>query len=217
MLTAIVTRATGINGREIIAALSKDPETWTRVYSMSRRRKPSVSHQTSNIEHSILDLQSSASHMTEQLKDIEADCLFFCTYIAKDSEDENYDANIPMLSNLLEALANTRAENKFKRVILTTGLKQYSVQFGRPQNPMEETDPLPRSDGRPLNFYYNQQDVLKEMSQNKDWNYVVTYPQDVIGVAKGIPMNLATSLGLYAAVSKKVFPDSGLPFSGSKE
>jgi nucleoside-diphosphate-sugar epimerase len=155
----------------------------------------------------------SASDMAEQLKGIESDYIFFCAYIAKGSEQENVDANVPMLANLLEALAKTGAEKKLKRVILTAGLKQYGVQFGRLKNPMEETDPPLRAHDRPPNFYYNQQDVLAEMSKGKNWDYVVTYPQDVIGVASGNPMNLATSVGLYAAVGKGLFPNSELPFS----
>jgi nucleoside-diphosphate-sugar epimerase len=137
--------------------------------------------------------------------------------MAKGSEQENVDANTLTLSNMLEALAVTGADKKLKRVVLTTGLKQYGVQFGRPKNPMEETDRPLRSRDRPPNFYYNQQDVLKELSRAKNWDYVVTYPQDVIGVARGNPMNLATSLGLYAAVGKEVFPNSELPSPGSKE
>jgi hypothetical protein len=39
----------------------------------------------------------------------------------------------------------------------------------------------------------------------------------MIGGARGNPMNLATSVGLYAAVGKEVFPNSELPFPGSKE
>jgi hypothetical protein len=124
-------------------------------------------HQTSNIQHSTLDLQPSASDMAEQLKIIEADYLFSCAYIAKDSEQENVHANGPMVSNLPEALEKTGAEKKLKRVILTAGLKNYGVQFGRPKNPMKETDPQLRSDDRPPNFYYNRQDVLKEMSKSK--------------------------------------------------
>lgn len=81
---------------------------------------------------------------------------------------------------------------------------------------MEETDPPLRSGDRPPDFYHNQQDVLKEMSKSKNWDWVVIYPQDVIGVARGNPMNLATSLGLYAAVGKEVFPNSELLFPGSK-
>jgi nucleoside-diphosphate-sugar epimerase len=234
MPTAIVTGATGkhipggsclrmlillpgITGRAIVGALSKDPKTWTKVYSMSRRQKPESQHQTSNIQHSTLDLMSSASDMAKQLKGIEAEYIFFCAYIAKGSEQGNVDANVPMLANLLEALAKTGAEKKLKRVILTAGLKQYGVQFGRPKNPMEETDPELRGKDRPPNFYYNQQDVLKEKSKGEHWDYVVTYPQDVIGVARGNPMNLATSLGLYAAVSKELNPNNEIPFLGSKE
>jgi hypothetical protein len=99
-----VTGATAISIRAIIEASSKDPKTWTKVSSMSWRQNPSSQHQTTNIQHSTLDLQSSASDMAEQPKGIEADYLFFCAYIAKDFEVENVDANVPMVSNLLEAL-----------------------------------------------------------------------------------------------------------------
>lgn len=50
--------------------------------------------------------------MTEQLTGIEADYLFFCAYNAKGWEQGNVDANVPMFSNLLEALGKTGAEKK---------------------------------------------------------------------------------------------------------
>ena len=90
-----------------------------------------------------------------------------------------------MLKNFLDALEITGASKKLKRVILTTGAKQYGVHLGQPKNPMEESDPWIQGPDRPPNFYYNQQNILKDCSKRAGWDWVVTYPNDVIGVAKG--------------------------------
>ena len=120
-----------------------------------------------------------------------------------------------MLRNFLDALELTGAAKKLKRVILTTGAKQYGVHLGPPKNPMEETDPWIEGPDRPPNFYYNQQNILKDKAAASSWDWVVTYPNDVIGVAKGNFMNLATSIGLYAAISKEL--GGTLLFPGSEK
>ena len=107
-----------------------------------------------------------------------------------------------MLSNFLDALDLTGVSKKLKRVILVTGAKQYGLHLGRPKNPMIESDPRIEGPDRPPNFYYNQQDILKDRADRASWDWVVTYPNDVIGFAKNNFMNLCTSLGLYAAINK---------------
>lgn len=120
-----------------------------------------------------------------------------------------------MLKNFLDALDITGASKKLKRVILTTGAKQYGVHLGTPKQPMEESDPWIEGEGRPPNFYYYQQRILHEAAaKSGGWDWVVTYPNDVIGVAKGNFMNMATSLGLYCAISKEL--DGNLMFPGSE-
>jgi len=47
------------------------------------------------------------------------------------------------------------------------------------------------------------------------WDWVVTYPNDVIGVAKGNFMNLATSVGIYASIPKGM--NGTLLFPGSEK
>ena len=67
-----------------------------------------------------------------------------------------------MLKNFLDALDITGASKTLKRVILTTGAKQYGVHLGESKNPMEETDPWLEGPGRPPNFYYHQQRILAD-------------------------------------------------------
>lgn len=97
-----------------------------------------------------------------------------------------------MIKNFLTALSITGAEKKLKRVVLTTGAKHYGVHLGPVKQPMEEDDPWVEGTGWPPNFYYRQQRVVAEMSASsserigrRSWDWVVTYPNDVIGVAEG--------------------------------
>lgn len=120
-----------------------------------------------------------------------------------------------MLKNFLEALTITGAAKKLKRVILTTGAKQYGVHLGPVKCPMEETDPWIDGEGRPPNFYYTQQRVLYAAAEKGGYDWVVTYPNDVIGVAKGNFMNLSSSLALYAAINKELSGE--LEFPGSEK
>ena len=74
---------------------------------------------------------------------------------------------------------------------------------------MEESDPRTDSSDRPPNFYYNLRDILfSQQQQHKSWDWVVTYPNDVIGFARGNFMNLSTALALYASITKEL----GEPF-----
>ncbi|KAF3903030.1 hypothetical protein AA313_de0201396 [Arthrobotrys entomopaga] len=153
--------------------------------------------------------------MAKQLKGVEVDYCFFAAYLQKNTEEEMSEVNGKMLRNFLDALDITGASKKLKRVILTTGCKQYGVHLGQVKCPMEESDPWLDGPGRPPNFYYTQQRILAEKSNaSGSYDWVVTYPNDVIGVAQNNFMNLASSLGLYCVVSKEVGDE--LIFPGSE-
>jgi nucleoside-diphosphate-sugar epimerase len=169
----------------------------------------------SNIVHNHVDLTSSADDMAKDLQNVHGEYVFFAAYLAKDSEQENWDVNGAMLSNFLEALTKTGAVNELKRIILVTGAKQYGVHLGVPKNPMLEDDPWLSGSDRPPNFYYNQQNILHEYCKKHSKEWVVTYPNDVIGYAEGNFMNLATALGIYATVTKELGQE--LVFPGSPE
>lgn len=79
---------------------------------------------------------------------------------------------------------------------------------------MEETDPWIDGPGRPPNFYYTQQNILKAAAKTGGFQWIVTYPNDVIGVARGNFMNLSTAMALYAAVSRELGGE--LEFPGSE-
>ena len=65
------------------------------------------------------------------------------------------------------------------------------------------------------NFYYDQEQWLRAHQRGKSWSWSALRPQTVCGFALGSPMNLATGLALYAAISKEL----GLPlrFPGTEK
>lgn len=90
MPSAIVTGATGILGREIVKQLGKDSQKWTTVHALSRSKKDELPE---NATHNHIDLTSSTEDMAKDLKDVEAEYIFFAAYLQKDSEQENWEVN----------------------------------------------------------------------------------------------------------------------------
>ncbi|EKG10612.1 NAD-dependent epimerase/dehydratase [Macrophomina phaseolina MS6] len=218
MPSAIVTGATGILGREIVAELGNNPQQWPTVHALSRSKKDSY---PSNVLHNHIDLTGSADEMAKQLKNVEGEYVFFAAYLQKDSEEDNTRVNGDMLETFLRALEINNTIAQIKRIILVTGCKQYGVHLGAPKNPMLESDPWLPEPPYPPNFYYRQQRILHSYAAKHKVEWVVTYPNDVIGFAKGNFMNLATSIGIYAAVHRELSRSSNsgaqgeLPFPGS--
>lgn len=56
----------------------------------------------------------------------------------------------------------------------------------------------------PPNFYYDQEDLLRERQAGKRWSFTALRPEAVCGFAVGNPMNLLTVIAVYAAISKEL-------------
>ena len=67
----------------------------------------------------------------------------------------------------------------------------------------------------PPNFYYDQEDLLRERQQGKAWHWTALRPEATIGFGLGNPINLGMSIAVYAAISKEL----GLPlrFPGTEK
>jgi nucleoside-diphosphate-sugar epimerase len=153
--------------------------------------------------------------MAKDLQNVRGEYVFFAAYLQKETEQENWDVNGAMLSNFLSALVKTGAIQDVKRIILVTGAKQYGVHLGAVKLPMQESDPWLTDSKWPPNFYYNQQNILHDFCKTHGKEWVVTYPNDVIGFAVGNFMNLSLAIALYTLVSKELSPNEGVTFPGS--
>lgn len=107
-------------------------------------------------------------------------------------------ANVKLLRNVLEAVSS-KAPN-FRHICIVHGGKAYGVQFGQPRLPFKESDArYPES-----NFYYPQEQYLREASAHAAWKWTILRPPMVCGFVARSPMNALGVLGAFAAISREL-------------
>lgn len=106
--------------------------------------------------------------------------------------------NDRMLRNLMAALEPVAPD--LKHVALLQGTKAYGVHV-RPLT-------VPAREGRSEmyeqpNFYWAQENFLRELQQGKRWHWSILRPVLIIGEAMGGAMDLIPPLGVYAAMLRE--------------
>ena len=112
------------------------------------------------------------------------------------------------------ALSLLRKNAGLRHVTLIQGMKAYGSHLGPFRTPARECDP--RIPGG--HFYDDQLDALASVAVEEGWSWTVLRPHVVIGPALGSPQNLASVLGVYAALKasrgeRLEFPGSDAAFS----
>jgi len=193
--TALIVGATGVVGRNLLRHFVSLSD-WD-VIAISRR---------------IPDIEGDYLHVPVDLLD-PGDCarglaslttvthVFYAAYIEKPSWAEMVAPNLMMLRHLIDAIEPVATN--LVHVHLMQGTKWYGSHLGPFKTPAREDDPR----HMPPNFYYNQQDLLVERQQGKDWTWSAARPHAVCGFAIGNPMNLVMVIAVYAVISKAL----GLP------
>jgi nucleoside-diphosphate-sugar epimerase len=103
-----------------------------------------------------------------------------------------------MLANAIAAVE--AGSPGLRRVLLLEGAKAYGVHLGPFKVPALESD----SRHMPPNFYYAQEDLLRDLSAEREWDFTVLRPDVVCGKATGVPYNLALLLAVYAIVCREL-------------
>ena len=117
-------------------------------------------------------------------------------------DPEQMATNLAMLRNLLDPVI---AQGALKHVTLLQGTKAYGVHLRPIAVPARERWPRNQHE----NFYWLQEDFLRERSRETDFGFTIFRPQIIFGDAIGAAMNIMTVLGAYAAIRR----EEGLPFS----
>jgi nucleoside-diphosphate-sugar epimerase len=193
---ALVIGATGVIGSYLANHLIQTDD-W-EVTGVSRHAPESQS----GIRYLALDLLNTAEcrDRLQELTDITH--IFYAAY-----QDFPYHSpqqvtvNLQMLRNAI--IPVEKAAPGLKRILLMQGMKVYGSHLGPFKTPAKETDPR----HLPPNFYYEQEDFLRERQQGKMWAWTVLRPDAVCGFSVGNPMNIAMVIAVYASVSKQL----GLP------
>ena len=119
-------------------------------------------------------------------------------------DDDQIETNTRMLANVLEFVTPAR------HFTLLQGTKAYGAHLAPMKLPGKESDP--RHPG--ANFYWSQEDLLREASAHGGWAFSIMRPQIVCGHALGSPMNMVSAIGVQATVLRELgqplrFPGRG--------
>jgi nucleoside-diphosphate-sugar epimerase len=117
--------------------------------------------------------------------------------------------NTALLKNLLDVLEKSAPD--LEHVTVYQGGKAYGSDLGPFKTPAREDDPRLM----PPNFYYDQEDLLRERQKGSKWNFTVLRPEAICGFSLGSPMNLTMVIAVYAAISREL----GIPlrFPGTEK
>ena len=188
---AVVVGARGTTGRNVVEALEAAGG-W-EVVGLSRSA-PGFETSATFIA---VDLEDEADAEAKLAPLTDATHVFYCG-LAGGFEAENIEGNVALVRNSVGIL--DRIAPGLERVTLTQGGKYYGCHLGPYKTPSVETDPR----HMPPNFYYNQQDYLKELQQGKSWGLTMVRPEIVIGLSAGVPLNTLNFVSVYAAIAAEL-------------
>lgn len=200
--TVLVAGASGLVGAACVDRFLDDG--WN-VIAVSRR-KPEV-FSTKSFEHCPIDLRDEAAsreavHGMSGVTHVVYTAVFEVPgLIAGWTAQEQMDTNLAMIRNLIEPLAEVA---QLRHVTILQGTKAYGVHLHPMRIPGRER--FPRDDH--ANFYWLQEDYLKEKSAVKGFGFTIMRPQIIVGPNTGVVMNLPPVIGAYAAICK----EEGRPF-----
>lgn len=201
--TVLVAGASGVIGQAATGAFAQAGD-W-RVVSLSRRAPPAAGP---NHRHVALDL-TDPDRCRAALSEIGpvSHLVFTALYEKPDivqgwRDPEQMAVNLAMLRNLLDPLAESGA---LEHVSILQGTKAYGVHI-RPF-PVPARESWPRHPHE--NFYWLQEDHLRDRAAAYGFGFSIFRPQIVFGTAVGVAMNIVPVLGVYAAMRR----EEGLPFS----
>jgi nucleoside-diphosphate-sugar epimerase len=202
--TALIVGATGVVGN---AALHRFLDDGWDVIAASRRT-PYVTNGKS-FTHVAIDLTSADDCVaaSSQLAGV-THVVYAALYekpglIAGWSDPDQMATNDAMLRNLFGALEAAKAP--VRHVSALQGTKAYGVHVTTMRIPAKERQPRVEHP----NFYWLQEDFLRERSEANGFGLTIWRPQFIFGGPIGAAMNLVPVIGAYAAIRSF----EGLPFA----
>jgi nucleoside-diphosphate-sugar epimerase len=205
MPSVLIAGASGLVGNAALERfLGRDG--WTEVVALSRRR-PEIDS-TRPFRHLSVDLRDrgDAQEALDEVGDITH--LVYAALYEKPGlvpgwlERDQMETNLAMLQNCLEPLF---ARGSLRHVTLLQGTKAYGIHVHPMPIPARERAPRDQHE----NFYWLQEDYLKDRAREHGFAWTILRPQLIIGRPWGVAMNLPPIIGAYAALRR----EEGKPFS----
>jgi nucleoside-diphosphate-sugar epimerase len=111
---------------------------------------------------------------------------------------ESVAENVAMLRNLLDAAEPHGAT--LEHVHLVEGGKWYGQHLGPYPTPSREDDPR----HMPPNFYYEQEDLLRDRQKGRNWAWSASRPNAICDFAPDRARNIVSIVGAYAAICREL-------------
>jgi nucleoside-diphosphate-sugar epimerase len=204
MATVLIVGASGVVGSAALERFLRDDE--REVVAVSRR-EPEVDA-ARPYRHLPVDLQDpeAARAALAELDDVQ-DVVYAALYEKPGLmpgwlERDQMETNLAMLQGVLEPVM--AASPGLEHVSLLQGTKAYGVHLHPIPTPARER--LPRDPHE--NFYWLQEDYVREKSGERGFAWTVFRPQLIVGSPTGAPMNMIPVIGAYGAICR----EQGLPF-----
>lgn len=192
---AVIAGATGAASKRLVEVLVADPA-W-RVVGLSRNPPKSESPRLSYMAADLTDLANTKAALA---KVPDATHVFY-TARAKFTDAslgvEDVEGNATMVRNLVVA-AESGCRN-LEHVHLVEGTKWYGMHLGAFPSPAREDDRR----HMPPNFYYAQEDLLREHQKGKRWTWSASRPGFLYDFAPERPRNLIAVIGAWAAMAQE--------------
>jgi nucleoside-diphosphate-sugar epimerase len=201
--TIVIAGATGVVGNAALEHFAAQ-RSWT-VVALSRR-KPEC--EAGPFRHIAVDLRDEVSCRDTLSRLQGVTSVIYAALYEKPGlirgwyERDQMETNLAMLRNCLEPL---RQQGTLRHVSLLQGTKAYGVHHHPIAVPAREDSPRDAHE----NFYWLQEDYLKDIQRGASWSWTIFRPQIVFGYSLGTAMNLIPVIGAYAAICR----EEGLPFA----
>ena len=196
--TVLVAGATGLVGYAAMQHFAGQPD--VDVIAVSRRR-PAETFRARFIPADLRD-RARCAEVFRAMPEI-THVVYAALYekpglVAGWREDDQIAINDQMLRNLMDPLIGVAS--RLRHVSLLQGTKAYGVHARPMRFPAREG----RDEARDVpNFYWNQEDYLRERQRGAAWAFTIFRPVLIVGFSVGAAMNLIPAIGVYAAMLKE--------------
>jgi nucleoside-diphosphate-sugar epimerase len=194
--TMLVVGGSGVVGRAAIERFNVRPE-W-RVIGVSRRPP----HDFVSASFELLDLLDRERCMQVYGRPRGITHLIYSALseapglVSGWRDQQQMQRNLAMFRNILDPLCRA---GSLEHVSLLQGTKAYGVHL--------EVTPVPARERWPRhpheNFYFLQEDHLRDAQRDSPWTFTIWRPQVIYGVSFASPMNLIPAIGAYGAILRE--------------
>lgn len=187
---ALIAGATGIVGKRLAERLHASGWDVTGLC----RRPPSA-----NLPYRLLAVDlTDAQDCRDKLTALETvtHVFYAARYDHPEGTGESVDVNASMLVNLVDAVEP--AARNLQHVHLVHGTKYYGHMLGPLQVPIEEDAPRTAVP----NFYFAQEDFVRERQRGKRWTYTTSRPHTFCDPDAAEPRNAALLIAVHATLAR---------------